>query len=538
MRKRLSLSALLGAAVLAVSAVATTGVATAAPEEAAAQSNSGGPQLADVLPAPVEVKPNGQSKFWLTPLSRIHTQPGSKEARQVGDHLAGLLRPATGYPLKVSSAPSWVPGISLLLGGADQRIGDQGYQLDSNITGVTIRANSAAGLFNGAQSLRQLFGTKIEAKTPQRTAWSVAGGRIVDYPRFGYRGAFLDLARHFHTPDEIRAYIDHVAQYKINYLHLHLTDDQGWRIQIDSWPKLTTVGGGPGTGVDGVGAGYLTKADYAALNKYAAERQITIVPEIDMPGHTNAAQSTYAELNCDGVAPPPRTDIEVGYSSLCIDDELTYKFVEDVIRELAAMTPGPYLHIGGDEAHATTDEDFKKFMERVIPMTAKYGKKPFGWHEIAKANSPATTTPQYWWSTPDGDAAVAEAVKRGSKVLVSPANKAYLDMKYDENTKLGLKWAGYIEARTAYDWDPGTFIPGVPESSVLGVEAPLWSETLRNINDIEFMAFPRLTAIAELGWSPRAKHNWENYRDRVAKQGPRWTAQGIDFYRSPQIDWK
>ncbi|MEV4756958.1 beta-N-acetylhexosaminidase [Micromonospora sp. NPDC049559] len=494
-------------------------------------------QLADVIPAPLQTYADAGAGYRLAPDTVIRTQSGSPEIRRIGEYLAGVLRPATGYRLPVvPAAHPRQPGISLLLGGADRRVGAGGYQLDVGRSGITIRATEPAGLFAGVQTLRQLLPAEIESPRPQRRSWAVPGGRIVDQPRFAYRGAMLDLARHFHTPDEVRSYIDLIAQYKINYLHLHLTDDQGWRIQIDSWPELTTRGGGPGTGVDGVGPGFLTKADYAALTAYAASRYVTVVPEIDMPGHTNAAQSTYAELNCDGVAPPPRTDIAVGYSSLCIGSEITYDFVEDVIRELAAITPGPYLHIGGDEAHATTDEDYRTFMTRVIPLVAKYGKRAFGWNEIAKVAEDPSVVAQYWGTGTSNPDLVA-AAQRGNKVVMSPANKSYLDMKYDSSTPLGLSWAGFIEVRDAYDWDPATRVPGVGEESILGVEAPLWSETLRTGDDIEFMAFPRLPAIAELGWSAAAHHDWDSFRQRLATQAPRWSRQNVNFYRSPQVPW-
>ncbi|MFI6263492.1 beta-N-acetylhexosaminidase [Micromonospora sp. NPDC051006] len=494
-------------------------------------------QLGEVIPAPVETRPDARGTFTLGRHTVIRTSPGSGAAWRVGRQLAETLRPATGYPLPVLPVRATpLPEIALLLGGADARVSQEGYQLDVTRRGVTIRANTAAGLFAGTQTLRQLLPAEIEASQRQRVTWSVPGGRIVDYPRFAYRGAMLDLARHFHTVDEITAYLDLLSQYKINYLHLHLSDDQGWRIQIDSWPRLTTVGGGPGTGVDGVGPGYLTKADYKAVVAYAAARHITIVPEIDMPGHTNAAQSTYAELNCDGVAPAPRTDIAVGYSSLCIDDELTYRFVEDVIRELAAITPGPFLHIGGDEAHATTDEEYRTFMTRVLPLVAKYGKRAYGWNEVMQVDPPTDVVAQFW-GTGTTNADLAEAAARGNKVVMSPANKAYLDMKYDRNTRLGLSWAAYIEVRDAYDWDPATRVANVGEQSILGVEAPLWSETLRSLDDIEYMAFPRLPAIAELGWSTAASHDWESFRTRLGEQAPRWRLQQVDFYPSPQVPW-
>ena len=495
------------------------------------------PALGSVIPAPAEVRPVDGADFRLGTLTVIRTQPGSAAARAVGNQLAQALRPATGYRLPVlPAAPRGLPTISLLLGAGDPRLGNEGYRLTVDRTKVTIRANKPAGLFAGAQTLRQLLPREIDSPTLVRRAWRVAGGSIVDYPRFAYRGAMLDVARHFHTPDEIKAYINEISRFKINYLHLHLADDQGWRIQIDSWPRLATVGGGPGTGVDGTGPGYLTKADYRGLVRYAAARYVTIVPEIDMPGHVNAAQVAYPELTCDGVAPPPRTDTAVGYSSLCIGSETTYRFVADVIRELAALTPGPYLHIGGDEAHATTDADYLAFQQRVLPLVAKHGKTAYGWNEIAKSPASANAVAQYW-DTATTNPTVVAAAARGTKVVMSPANRAYLDMKYDRNTPLGLSWAGFIEVRTAYDWDPATRVTGLPESAVLGVEAPLWSETLRNLDHIEFMAFPRLPAIAELGWSPASTHDWTSFASRLGAYGPRWTARGVDFYPSPQIIW-
>ncbi|MEV6375660.1 beta-N-acetylhexosaminidase [Micromonospora musae] len=530
-RHRHTLTRLLAATALALPLALPATPAVAAPTGTPTR------QLDDVIPAPVETRPDPRGTFTLSPLTVIRTTPHSAAARQIGRQLADTLRPATGYPLPVLPVPATpLPEIALLIGGAGSRVGQEGYQLDVTRHRVTIRANTPAGLFAGTQTLRQLLPAQIEAAQRQRTTWAVPGGRIIDYPRFAYRGAMLDLARHFHTVPEIKTYIDLLSQYKINYLHLHLSDDQGWRIQIDSWPRLTTVGGGPGTGVDGVGPGYLTKDDYKAVTAYAAARQITIVPEIDMPGHTNAAQSTYAELNCDGVAPPPRTDIAVGYSSLCIDDELTYRFVEDVIRELAEITPGPYLHVGGDEAHATTDEEYATFMRRVLPLVNKYGKRAYGWNEVMQVDPASDVIAQYW-GTGTTNADLAEAVARGNKVVMSPANKAYLDMKYDRNTPLGLSWAAYIEVRDAYDWDPAQRVTGVGEDALLGVEAPLWSETLRSIDDIEYMAFPRLPAIAELGWSTAASHDWESFRARLGEQAPRWRLQQVNYYPSPQVTW-
>ena len=346
----------------------------------------------------------------------------------------------------------------------------------------------------------------------------------------------LDLARHFFTPDEIKRYIDTIAQFKINHLHLHLTDDQGWRLEIPGWPKLTEVSGGAGTGIHGLGPGFLTMTQYADIVAYGKSRFVTIVPEIDMPGHVNAAQVAYPELTRDGRPVPVRTDLAVGHSSLCATKEETYAFVEDVIRAVAGLTSGPYLHIGGDEAFSTPPGDYRTFMNRVLPMVGKYGKRAIGWHEMAAADLPPTAIAQYW-RFEQSDEGVARAAAAGHQVIMSPADRSYLDMKYDDATPLGLDWAGTIGVHRAYDWDPADRLAGVGEESLLGVEAPLWSETLRSLADVEFMAFPRVIAIAEIGWTPRAARDWESFKGRLGRFGPRLAAQNVNFYRSPEINW-
>ncbi|WP_407936510.1 family 20 glycosylhydrolase [Lentzea tibetensis] len=489
--------------------------------------------LQSLVPVPVSVQAKSGVTHTLTASTKIYTAAG---AEGVGTFLADLLRRSTGYPFPVSAA-SGTPsdGISLLLSGAPSSVGQQGYQLDVNAGNVVLRANTAAGLFGGVQTLRQLLPAKVESATVQTGPWTVPGATIVDHPRFTHRGAMLDVARHFHSVSAIKKYLDQMALYKINYFHWHLTDDQGWRIAIDSWPRLATYGGS--TQVGGGAGGYYTKAQYQEVVAYAAARHITVIPEVDMPGHTNAALASYAELNCNGVAPGLRTDIEVGYSSLCVSKDITYKFIDDVVREISAITPGPYFHLGGDEANATSDADYQAFMNRALPIVKKYGKTVLGWHEFVKTTTDTAAIPQYWGTT-TSNATVQAAVQRGNKVLMSPANKAYLDMKYNSSTPLGLSWAGFIEVQDAYNWNPGTHLSGVPESAVRGVEAPLWTETIVTSADLEFMAFPRLSVHAELGWSPWSTHNWESFKLRLGAQAPRWATMGINYYKSTQVPWE
>ncbi|BFU46567.1 beta-N-acetylhexosaminidase [Krasilnikovia sp. MM14-A1004] len=474
--------------------------------------------LGDVIPVPARVRPVPAAAFTIDPGTAVRAAPGTAA---VAEHLAGALRAATGHRVPVDGDGA----IRLVL---EDGHGAEGYSLEVRPDAVIVAAQTPAGLFAAVQTVRQLLpvaGTG-DAVLP--------GGRIEDRPRFAYRGVMLDLARHFFTPDEVRSFIDAIVPFKINHLHLHLTDDQGWRLEIAGWPRLTEVSGGPGTGVGGTGPGFLTAAEYAELVAYAADRFVTVVPEIDMPGHVNAAQVAYPELTRDGLAVPPRHDRAVGYSSLCVDKEETYAFVEDVIREVAALTPGPYLHIGGDEADATSAEDYRAFLHRVLPLVAKYGKRAVGWHEVAAAELPVV--PQFWRTAAD-DAGVARAVAGGGQVIMSPADRTYLDMKYDADSPLGLDWAGLLDVARAYDWDPATRLPGVGERAVLGVEAPLWSETLGSLADVQTMTFPRLPAIAEVAWSPQAVRDWASFRRRLATFGPRWTAQGIAYHRSPEVPW-
>jgi hexosaminidase len=317
----------------------------------------------------------------------------------------------------------------------------------------------------------------------------------------------------------------------MNVLHLHLSDDQGWRIEIKSWPKLTEYGGS--TQVGGGKGGFLTQAQYSDIVEYARIRYITIIPEIDMPGHTNAALASYAELNCNGTATKLYTGTKVGFSSLCTNKEITYMFIDDVIRELAAITPGPYLHIGGDESYATKTEDYIPFINKVQEIVIKYGKQPIGWDDIAIADLKSITIAQHWARMNNAKMAVG----KGAKVLMSPAKKAYLDMQYDSTTTLGLHWAGYIEVDSAYMWDPATLVPGVEKDKIVGIEAPLWSETVTNMDEIEYMTFPRLPGYAEIGWTLPSERSWDEYKYRLGKHGERFRAMGIDFYPSRLIPW-
>jgi hexosaminidase len=494
-------------------------------------AKSAQPSLGNVIPMPVSVTATGDT-FTLTAATDIYVEPATAELTAIGDYLAGKLRPSTGYGLRVLPATGVRTRGNLYLTtqGGDPALGEEGYHLAVTPDWVTLAAYQPAGLFRGIQTIRQLLPPSVERPSPQPGPWQMATGAIRDTPRFAWRGFMLDVSRHFFGVADVKRLIDLMALYKMNIFHLHLSDDQGWRIMINSWPNLAVHGGS--TQVGGGSAGYYTQADYADLVAYAQDRYITVVPEIDMPGHTNAALASYPELNCDGVAPPLYTGIEVGFSSLCIDKELTFTFVDDVVRELAALTPGPYFHIGGDEAHSTSPDDYGRFVERVQAIVQAHGKQMVGWGEIARIKLLPTSIAHHWHSD-----MARTAAQQGVRVIMSPASRTYLDMQYDAATPLGLHWAGYVSVEDAYTWDPATEVAGLAEGDILGVEAALWSETLQTMDDIEFMVFPRLLGEAEIGWSPPAGRGWDEYRLRLGAHGPRLAALGVHFYPSAQIDW-
>lgn len=445
--------------------------------------------------------------------------------------LAASLRPSTGFALPVISGAT---GTIRLERAEDAELGDEGYELSVDAAGIALRAASPEGWFHASQTLLQLLPSAALRTSPQQGPWVIGLGTIRDRPRFAWRGLMIDVARHFFTPAEVRRYVDVAARYKLNRLHLHLTDDQGWRLQIDAWPALTTKGGS--TEVGGGPGGYYTKQEYAELVAYAAARFVTVVPEIDMPGHTRAALASVPELSCDGVAPPLYTGTQVGISSLCIGLPTTATFVRDVLGEVAAMTPGPYLHVGGDEAKKTSEADYAAFMTMVRAEVAARGKTLVGWEEIARSTPGNSVIAQHWLD--EGLAAAAAA--GGARVLLSPASRAYLDMRYDLTSppSAGGLWAGFIDVRRAYDWDPGAVLDGVDERSIVGVEAPIWTETVATVEDMDSLVFPRLLGHAELAWSPRDGRDVDEYLVRLGRQGPRLDAMGVGYFAAPEVPWE
>ncbi|MFJ3194036.1 family 20 glycosylhydrolase [Streptomyces griseoviridis] len=442
-----------------------------------------------VVPAPAMVAPGG-APYRITRDTAIRVAD-TREARRIGAYLASLLRPSTGFPLPVTTQGRG--GIRLHLDPG--RYGAEGYRLDSGSGGVTITAGAPAGLFHGVQTLRQLLPAAVESAVELRGPWLIAGGTVQDRPRYGWRGAMLDVPRDLGSVERVQLaerYVDALALYKLNRLHLRLGD---------GGPPLPAGDGGPG--------GHWTADDYRAIVRYAAARFVEVVPEIGLGARWAGGDADDADA------------------------------VDRAVRDLAALTPGRHLHIGGDEPHLTGDEEYGAFVDRVQSAVARYGRTAVGWHRITCAQPARGTLAQYRGvdgTGADERARVVAAARAGTGLILSPADRTRLDLAYPEPGAC-LDGSDPVGVRRSYDWDPGRYLAGVPEPAVKGVEASLGTGKAATGDALARLAFPRLPGVAELGWSPADTHDWDAYRVRLAAQGPRWDTLGIAYHRSPEVPW-
>ncbi|GEN79747.1 hypothetical protein N867_08645 [Actinotalea fermentans ATCC 43279 = JCM 9966 = DSM 3133] len=396
----------------------------------------------------------------------------------------------------------------------------EAYRLEVDADRVVVSALDARGLLRGLATLEQLA-------HPVDDGVLVPPVLVVDHPRFAWRGLCVDVARHWFGPETLRTIVGLLYSLKLNVLHLHLTDDQGWRIESPSHPSLAEVSGR--TAVGGDPGGFLTAGQFAALVTFAEARGITVVPEIDLPGHVNAALHACAELTPGGEGRPAYTGVGVGFSRLHAELPATIPFVSDVLADIAEMTPGPYVHIGGDEALTMHAAEYDHLVGHAARVVAAAGKTVVGWQEALRTSLPPGSLVQYWDERP-ADASLTAALDAGIRLVFSPASRLYLDMRYDPSTPVGSDWAGFIDLRRAYEWDPVALL-GVPESAVAGVEAAIWTENVRTPKDLFGLLLPRLAAVAEVAWSPGARTAFHGFTARLRHITPRWDAQGLPWHR-------
>ena len=485
-----------------------------------------------LIPWPTAVEPGDAPP--LRPGAVRVTAPDGELAELAAEQLA-----AAGLPVvDAADAGVDVVGVVEVVLRLDDGAGPAGsdnperYTLRVAADGVVATAPERVGLLHAVRTLRQLVPAPSSVGVGEAPA--VPAVVVRDAPRYRWRGLSFDVVRHWFGPDDLRAVVDLVGAFKLRVLHLHLTDDQGWRIEIPSRPELekasdNQVGGGT--------AGFLTTGDYRELQEYAAARFVTIVPEFDMPGHVNAATHVYGGLNEDGLPTDAYDGIEVGFSRLWFDNPATEPFLRDVIGDLAAMTTGEWVHVGGDEVHTMDLGEFAKFVELAARIVREAGKTPVFWQEGARGPVEPGTLLQYWEPKGEEFDRFVAAARAGARFIMSPGNHAYLDMKYTPEHPLGLDWAGHVELRDSYEWEPTAVIDGLPAEAVEGVEAAVWTETITTRAELFSMLLPRLGATAEVAWTAPDRKDWADFRARVGAQAPSWRAAGWEYHPTPQVDW-
>ena len=389
----------------------------------------------------------------------------------------------------------------------------EAYLLDLSNGAAQVSAISELGLSRGLRRLNTLA-----IANHHREPVAV---KIFDYPAYKHRGLHIDVSRHFFGVPTIVRVMDAMSELGLNILHLHLSDDQGWRIEIPQFPEL--IERSSDCAVGGEEGGYYSLEDYQTLVEEARSRMIAIIPEIDIPGHVNAALHAIEGLNPDGVCPPLYEGTEVGFSTLSTKAPVTQAFLEAVVQTLAPFSPAG-IHIGGDESFSTAEGDYPIIVGSQIKRIHVLGKRALAWEEAADLLGEGDLV-QVWHDDLEGDS-IARAVARGVRAVMSPGPKAYFDMKEYPEQKLGITWAGILPLKNAWDWDPEKICEGVDREGIEGVEACLWSETLRREKDVWEMLLPRLAGLAEVAWAGGPVGSWEDFLERLAGLEGLWRGRG------------
>jgi hexosaminidase len=522
-----------------------------------------------IIPAPVQMtKQNGS--FALQSSTLITSDKKNEELNKIISYFNSRIKQASGYELKNGEATANVISLKLLA-KADTRLGKEGYSLQVTPTQITAEANTSAGIFYAIQSILQLLPAEIESSNRASvTKWEIAACNIVDYPRFGWRGVMLDVSRHFFTKDYVKEYIDQLARYKFNRLHLHLTDDNGWRLEIKSYPKLTSVGAwrvprtgtfgsheAPKAGEPATDGGFYTQEDMKEIIQHAKSRYIEILPEVDVPGHSMAVLAAYPELcvtNDTSLRVNPGSSFSTwhgnGAFTMHLDntlnptDEKVYTFLDKVVGEIATLFPFEYIHMGGDECYKgfwERDPKVQAFMKknnvkdgialqayftkRVDAIVTSKKKKMIGWDEILEGGIAPGAAVMSWQGVKGG----IEASHLKHPVVMSPAPDYYLDMRQGDPA---IEPPVYSNARLKQVYDFNLLPKEIDSTYVLGGQGNLWTEQIPTEAQVEYMTFPRAWAMSETLWSPSSKKNWNDFVTRVEKHFVRFDHARVNYATS------
>lgn len=504
----------------------------------------------NVIPAPAELTQQ-EGVFKLGKKTSIFAS--TPEAKTVAEFFASKMNTATGYKINVSDKET-AGDISLKINEALD-VNNEGYTLNVTKDGVAIEAKTAQGLFYGMQTLMQLLPAEIESPSVVKgIAWDVPCVSVKDEPRFAYRGIMLDPCRHFIPVENIKKHLDVLALFKINTFHWHLTEDQGWRIEIKKYPKLTEQASKRIEGEGTEHGGFYTQDQVKEIVAYANERFITVVPELEIPGHELAAISAYPELSCKGEATTPRIIWGVEDIVMCPAKETTFQFLEDVIAEMAPLFPGEYFHIGGDECpkkswkecpncqalikkeglkgdkkHSPEEMLQSYVIKRAEQMLAKHGKKIIGWDEILEGGLAPTATVMSWRGEEGG---IAAALMNHDVIMTPGGNGMYLD-HYQGDPKLEpVAIGGYTTLEKVYSYNPvpDTLVAMGKSDFIKGVQTNLWSEYMYTPEMVEYRAYPRVVALSEIGWTKLDKKDYSDFERRINNAYVRLDGHNINYH--------
>jgi len=513
-----------------------------------------------IIPEPVDIKP-GKGSFTLNSGTVVVTEGKDTRLADIRQWFVQRLSVSTGLKLKSSVKAEKNALVLSLLQQADKTLGDEGYYLEVSPSLVKIKANKPAGIFYGLQTLLQLLPPEVYSQTPvSGVIWTVPAVQITDYPRFGWRGILLDVSRHFFSKEDVFHFIDEIALYKYNLLHLHLTDDNGWRLEIKSLPKLTQFGawrvertGRWGTFTPPLVyepttyGGFYTQDDMKEIIAYASTRFVNILPEIDVPAHSLALIASYPNLSCTKkqypVSPGARTE-EIQDNVLCVGNDSVFMVLDKIFTEVAELFPFEYIHIGGDEAYKgfwetcplcrrRMDEEHLKnveelqsyFVKRIEKILKAKGKKLIGWDEILEGGLAPEATVMSWRGMQGG----IEAARMNHHVVMTPWAYCYLDL-YQGDPLIEPPTYGSSRLSIAYSFEP------VPDSIdpkyILGGQGNLWTESVPTLRHAEYMVWPRAMALSEVYWSPKSRRNWDVFVSKMESHFSRLDAAGINYSRS------